>query len=371
MARPIQSFVRPGFADAAPYNATHHDFAWQHRELARMMSNECPIPPSPAVRRAVDDAMAVGHLYPYSGQDLRAAIARYCDVPAESVVLGNGSTEILDVLTRILTGPGDETVIPTPTYAFFETQTRMCQGNPVFVPLTDSWGLDVQSVLRAITPKTKIVFLCSPNNPTGNSWSVEQLERILQTGIPTIVDQAYLECGYGQSFAPLVSTYPNLVTTRTMSKGFGLAALRVGYAIADPWLVDVIERVRIPFSLSLMAIWGCLAALAEPEELERRRRHISGEASRLYRGLQAMPGVTAYPSEANFVLADISGTGCDVAAVVESMLRHDILIRGMSAHRLRGSHIRVTVGTEQQNDRFLAILPGVLGITTPAEVIGA
>lgn len=358
-----------------PYNATHHDFAWQRRELARMMSNECPIPPSPAVRRAVDDAMAVGHLYPYSGQDLRAAIARYCDVPIESVVLGNGSTEILDVLTRIFVGPGDETIIPTPTYAFFESQTKVCQGTPVFVPLTASWELDVDAVLAAVTPRTKIIFLCSPNNPTGNSWSVEQLERILRTGIPTIVDQAYLECGYAQSFAPLVAQYPNLVTTRTMSKGFGLAALRVGYAIADPFLVDVIERVRIPFSVSLMGIWGCLAALSEPEELERRRGYISREADRLYRGLQAMPGVKAYPSQGNFVLVDISGTGCDADAVVESVLRHDILIRAMTAHRLRGSHVRVTVGTEQQNDRFLEILPGVLGIAPstgqPAEVINA
>ncbi|GAA0444049.1 histidinol-phosphate transaminase [Acrocarpospora corrugata] len=361
MTRSIQSFVRPGFADAAPYNATHHDFAWRRRELARMMSNECPIPPSPAVLRAVADAMAVGHLYPYSGQDLRAAVAAHCGAPVESVVLGNGSTEILDVLTRVLTGPGDETIIPTPTYAFFETQSRLCGSTPVFVPLTEAWELDVDAVLRAITPRTKIIFLCSPNNPTGKGWTVEQVERLAATGIPVIIDQAYLECGYGQSFAHLVADHPNLVTTRTMSKGFGLAALRVGYAIADPWLADVVERVRIPFSVSLMAIWGCLAAFAEPDELERRRRHISGEADRLYKGLQAMDGVTAYPSEGNFVLADISGTGREVLPVVDAVLSQRILIRAMSAHRLRGSHLRVTVGTEEQNDRFLDILPAILG----------
>jgi histidinol-phosphate aminotransferase len=137
-----------------------------------------------------------------------------------------------------------------------------------------------------------------------------------------------------------------------------------------PALIDVIERVRIPFSISLMAIWGCLAAFNEPDELERRR-HINSEADRLYRTLQAMPAVTAYPSHGNFVLADISGTGCEVAKVVDSMLEHSILVRGMSAHRLRGSHIRVTVGTEEQNDRFLSILPGVLGIASPVEVVSA
>jgi histidinol-phosphate aminotransferase len=371
VSHPLESFVRKGFATATPYNATHHDFAWQHRELDRLMSNESPLPPSPAVVRAAMDAMAVSNLYPYSGEDLRAALAGFSGVPSASIVLGNGSTEILDVLTRILVGPDDEAIIPTPTYAFFETQTRLNQGTPVLVPLAESWALDVGAILRSITPRTKAIFLCSPNNPTGNSWNANELRAVLAAGIPTIVDQAYLECGYAESFAPLVKAHPNLVVTRTMSKGFGLAALRIGYAIADPWLADVILRVRIPFSISLMAIWAGLAAVNEPDELDRRRRYISGERERLYRELLEMPGVRPYPSDGNFILVDISAAGRTAAEVVEATREQGILIRAMNAHRLQGSHVRVTIGTTEQNERFLTVFARALGVDTVGQPTGA
>lgn len=367
MTNPLQSFVRRGFEDAVPYNATHHDFAWQHRELGRLMSNECPLPPSQAVLRAAMDAMAVSNLYPYSGEDLRAALARFVGVPPESVVLGNGSTEVLDVLVRLLVGPDDEAIIPTPTYAFFESQTRLNQGRPVFVPLTPSWGLDTDAIRRSITSRTKIIFLCSPNNPTGNSWTGDEVRAVLEAGVPTIIDQAYLECGFSESFAPLVESHPNLVVTRTMSKGFGLAALRIGYAIGDPWLIDVVQRVRIPFSLSLVAIWAGLAAVNEPDVLEDHRAFISNERARLLAGLQRMPGVIAYPSDGNFILVDISGTGRTASEAVEATRREGILIRAMTAHRLQGSHVRVTVGTREQNDRFLAVFPIVLGLDPAAQ----
>jgi histidinol-phosphate aminotransferase len=239
------------------------------------------------------------------------------------------------------------------------------------VPLAESWALDVPAILRSITPRTKAIFLCSPNNPTGNSWNGDELRAVLAAGIPTIVDQAYLECGYAESFASLVESHPNLVVTRTMSKGFGLAALRIGYAIADPWLVDVILRVRIPFSLSLMAIWAGVAAVNEPDELERHRQYISGERERLYRELLEMPGVRPFPSDGNFILVDISATGRTAAEVVEATHQQGILIRAMSAHRLQGSHVRVTIGTTEQNDRFLIVFAQALGLDAVGHTSGA
>ena len=362
MSRPLAAFVRPGLTTATPYNASHHDFAWQHRELDRLMSNEFPLPPSPAVMQAAMEAMAVGNLYPYSGEDLRTALADFAGVQPESVMLGNGSTEIIDVVTRTLVGPGDEAIIATPTYAFFETQTRLNGGSPVFVPLTETWELDVPAIVASVTAKTKAIFLCSPNNPTGNGWTAAELRAVLAAGVPTVVDQAYIECGHAESFAPLVATNPNLIVARTMSKGFGLPTLRVGYAIADPWLIDVLHRVRIPFSLSLVSIWAGLAAVREPEVLEHNRRYLTDERRRLFAALQAMPGVRAFPSEGNFILVDISATGRLAPDVVAQTLGDRILIRAMTAHRLSGSHVRVTIGTTEQNDRFARVFRRVLGL---------
>jgi histidinol-phosphate aminotransferase len=220
--------------------------------------------------------------------------------------------------------------------------------------------LDVDAMLAAVTDRTTVIFLCSPNNPTGKGWSTAQLTRLLDTGIPVVVDQAYLECGHAESFAPLVGGHPNLVIARTMSKGFGLAALRVGYLIGDPEIIDIVQRVRIPFSISLMGIWGCLQALDEPEELERRREFISSEANRLYEAMQEMEGAEAYPSDGHFALADISASGRSVPDVVDALLAEDILIRAMGAHGLKGSHVRVTVGTVEQNDRYLRLLQDLL-----------
>ena len=192
----LDRFVRPLFFDAAPYDATHHDFAWQQEHLARMMSNECPLGPSGVVLDAMMRACELGQLYPHSGQDLRQALARFNDVPTERIVLGAGSTEVLDVLVRLLVEPADNTVIATPTYAYFASQTRINGGSPRTVPLRDGFALDVDGLLGAVDERTKCIMLCSPNNPTGKGWDRSDLVQLLDTGVPVMVDQAYLECGF-------------------------------------------------------------------------------------------------------------------------------------------------------------------------------
>jgi histidinol-phosphate aminotransferase len=356
MNHTVERYVRPMFLDAAPYDATHHDFAWQHLDLARLMSNECPIPPSASVLAAIRRAAEVGNLYPYSGQDLRRALAEFNGVATEAVVLGNGSTEVLDVLVRLLVEPGDNTIVSIPTYAYFTSQTRINAGEVRSVELLPGFQLDVEGILAQIDERTKCIMLCSPNNPTGKGWRREDVVRLLETRTPVMIDQAYLECGYAESFATLSAEYTNLVTARTMSKGFGLGGLRVGYLIGDPDLIDLVARVRIPFSLPVLSTWGCLAALEEPGYLETRRSFISGEVDRLYAAMNEIPGIVAYPSDGNFVLANISDTGCEVSSLVEALLEERILVRGMAAHALAGPHIRVTAGTVEQNDRFLKLL---------------
>jgi histidinol-phosphate aminotransferase len=195
-------------------------------------------------------------------------------------------------------------------------------------------------LLAAVTPRTKVVFLCSPNNPTGNGWSSGELEAVRAAGVPTVVDQAYLECGHAESFAPLVARHPNLVVTRTFSKAFGLA--------------DAALRLRIPFSLGLPALWAVAAALEDPADIEARREFISSERDRVFNALTKLEGVEPYPSEGNFILmnvADASGRTND--EIIRLAHAERILLRAMGSHRLKGTHVRVIIGRTEQNDRFL------------------
>jgi histidinol-phosphate aminotransferase len=358
----LEQFARPELWDANAYDARHHDYAWQHRELARLMSNENPLPPDEAVIQAALGALREANLYPNSGWELREALAEFAGVESASLILGNGSTEILDVITRTFITPGDQAVIPVPTYAFFETQVRLNGGLPVLVPALPDLSFDIPAILAAVGPKTKLIFLCSPNNPIGRSWTEDEVEAVLASGIPTVIDQAYLECGYGPSFAPLIARHSNLIVTRTMSKAFGLAALRVGYGLADPEVIKLLLRVRIPFSVSLLAIHAGLAAVRDPSILETRRRYISDERERLFAALLPLPGVVPWPSETNFITIDITGTGRSSTDFVDDARAEGLLLRRMAAHRLEGQYVRVTIGTHEENDRFLdAFVRGVPG----------
>src|SRR4029079_12065341 len=288
-------------------------------------------------------------------------------VEKHSVLLGNGSTEILDVVTRTFITPGDEAVIPVPTYAFFETQVRLNGGTAVLVPATAELDFDVPAVLAAIGPRTKLVFLCSPNNPIGRSWTTAEVEAVLAAGIPTVIDQAYLECGNGQSFADRVATHPNLIVTRTLSKAFGLAAIRVGYGIADPDVIDLLLRVRIPFSISHVAIRAGLAAVNDPRIVEVRRRFISSERERLFAALVALPGVVPWPSETNFITIDVTATGRTSTEYVDDARAEGLLLRRMAAHRLEGQYVRVTIGTVAENDRFFDVFSRGVAASAPTK----
>jgi histidinol-phosphate aminotransferase len=355
-------YARPGLSKASPYDATHHDFAWQHRELHRMMSNECPLPPPASVVDAVMDALRDGNLYPNTAWELRDALAERNGVPAQSVMLGNGSTEVIDVVIRALVEEGDEAVIQVPTYAYFETQVRLQGGTAVLVPLREDHAFDPDAMLAAINDRTKLLMLCSPNNPTGNSISRADLERLLASGLPVVVDQAYVECGYAEAFATLVERHPNLMVAHTMSKAYGLAALRVGYLIADPRFVDLLLRVRIPFSIGLLSARGCLAAVRDPDMLEERRRYISTERDRVLAALRRMPKLIPFDSQGNFILIDVSRSGRTSREIADFARREGlVLLRAVSAHGLGEGHIRVTIGRQEQNDLFLELMARAIG----------
>jgi histidinol-phosphate aminotransferase len=256
-------------------------------------------------------------------------------------VLGAGSSEIIDLLVRTFVAPGEEVVIAVPTFSMYEARTRT-RGRRARA------GADarrpgarrVGAASRAVTERTKLVFLCSPNNPTGNVDGRGGPGRVLRLGIPVVVDEAYVEFGDGRTRVALIAENPNLIVLRTFSKAFGLAGLRVGYALAPP-----VSRLLSP-------------GQAPVERLHRRPRRPSRRPSRC--STTALPNVTAMASEGNFVLVDLGVRSLSSEQVVARMLTQGVLIRSLATHHANKNLIRITVGTPEQNERCVSVLTRVL-----------
>ena len=357
----MDEFVVPWLQDVEPYSDKHLEFAWQHPEITRMMSNENMLPPSEAVIEAVIDAARRGHLYPDRGGRLRQKLADMAGpaagLSADNVMLGNGSTEVLDVIIRTFVGPGDEAVIPVPTFSMYEARVRANGGRTVMVPMSAGYEWPVDALLAAIGPRTKLIFICTPNNPTGNEISDIDLLRVLQAGIPTIVDEAYHQLeAVPRTRAALISQFPNLIINRTFSKAYGLAGLRIGFAFAGRDIINFMLRMKIPWNVGLLPLAAALAALEDREALiERQAANLDGRRQ-LCDAIGGIDGLRAYPSEGNFVLIDASSLRRGSNLIVDDLIASGVFIRPMAPHHMPDGFVRVTVGTAAQNDQFLALL---------------
>ncbi len=343
------------------------------RELARLMSNESPFAPSPRVVEAVVRTLSRGHRYPDAAmaRELRARLCDLASVDEEGCVLGAGSSEIIDLLVRTFVSPGEEVVIAVPTFSMYESRTRVAGGIPVIVPMRDDLELDVPALLGAVTERTKLVFLCSPNNPTGRRVPDAALQRILRMGIPVAVDEAYVEfADDDRSVAGWIRQCPNLVVLRTFSKFYGLAGMRVGYALAAPAVARLIGRVKLPWNVSTIALAAALAALDDVEEYARQRRQVSSERKWLRSELSRLPGVEVFESDGNFLLLDIHEAGVSADALVQSMLREGVFIRSLGSHHLKRHWVRVSIGTSEENRRCVAGLRAAMlrGHARPAQI---
>lgn len=350
--KPPEEYIAPWVKEAEPYSDKHLEYAWQHKEVLRMMSNENPLPPSERVLRAMREASSRSNLYPHSGYELRKRVAEPWGLGPENVILGNGSTEIIDIILRTFLTPGDEVIISVPTFAMYERRTRVNGGKPALVAMTEDYQLDVERILSAISALTKLIFICSPNNPTGNRIPDGDVKTVLATGVPTAIDEAYYELEVdGRSMAPLIKEYPNAIVTRTLSKAYGLAGLRVGYAFANPSLITYLSRVKMPWNVSLIALEAGLAAIEDEADLARKKEIIIAGRDYLRSELNKIEGLHAFSSEGNFVLIDATDTGYSSEEIVQGILEQGIFVRPMSPHGLRRGFVRVTVGTPEQNTR--------------------
>ncbi len=318
--------------------------------IIKLGSNENPLGPSSKAVQALVDTALCANIYPSADAiELREALSKYTGFPVSNLVAsGPGMDGLLDGLCRLIIEKGDEVIVPTPTFAYYELPARACGGKPVFVRRNRDFSLYPEKVLEAESPRTKIIFLCSPNNPSGNLLPENDLRKILEnTRALVFVDEAYVEFA-DRNLAGLVREYDNLVVGRTFSKVFGLAGLRLGYGIMPEWLVKEYIRVATPFSVSLPALKAGIAALSDAEHL-RKSIEIAREGREYLKG--KIP-FKVYPSQSNFVLVDVAPL--KAKAVTESLMRKGIIVRPCDSFREAGdTFIRVTVGTPEQNEKVV------------------
>jgi 1L-myo-inositol 1-phosphate cytidylyltransferase len=351
----IELFAPSWVRAAKPYNEDHFALADQ-TGVARLMSNESPFAPSPRVVAAIMSAATRGNLYPSSGGELRGKLAQRDGFEQENCILGAGSTELIDLVIRTFVAPGEEVLLSVPTFSMYEARTRVVGGIPVLVPMSDEHAHDLSGLIRAVSERTKVIFLCTPNNPTGNPVQEAELRRILRLGLPTVIDEAYVEFGSARSLSHLIKDFPNAIVLRTFSKAFGLAGLRVGYALAHAAVIRLLARVKVPWNMPAITIAAAIAALDDAAEFEARMAELRETRDALILGISRIPGLVAIPSEGNFVLIDVSGTRLSAEELVDALLTDGILIRSLAVHHAAKSYVRVTVGTRRDNQRCIAAL---------------
>jgi histidinol-phosphate aminotransferase len=300
------------------------------------------------------------HFYPEGGApELVAKLADKLGIDPSMIALGNGSNELIELVARGFAGPDDEIVMSEDAFVVYKLVARALRARAVTVPSREGHH-DLDAIAAAVGPCTRIVFLANPNNPTGTIFRRREWEHFiakLPESVVVVVDQAYCEYVDDESYPALLDelgTRPALLLLRTFSKIYGLAGLRIGYALGDPAVIDVLARLRQPFNVNSLAQVAALAALDDDEHVERSRVVNTTIRRALADGLDAL-GLTFLPSQANFVLVEVG----DGAAVTDAMLRRGVIVRPMEAYGMP-SRIRITCGTAEQNDRALAALAAAL-----------
>ena len=364
-------WVSPEIARIAPYEpgkpleelARELGTAWPTEGAIKLASNENPLGPSPLGLAAAHAALASAQLYPDGGAFyLRQRLAQKLDQPIEKILCGSGSNELLDLLIQTFVAPDEEVLAPEVSFACYRLSAEAHRRAFRTAPNGPHFKYDLSSLARAVSPRTKLVFLANPNNPTGVYAGRAEFEAFLDqlpAHVILAVDEAYFEYARAADY-PSTLDYlgrrERLCTLRTFSKIYGLAGLRAGYLVGPTEMVQHLNRVRLPFNISAVAQAAARAALDDVAHVERAQTLNAAELERVTAGLLAL-GLGVTPSQANFVLVDF---GARVGKTVfDALLRQGVIVRPMAGYGLP-HHLRITIGTAAENARLLATLAEVL-----------
>lgn len=331
------------------------------KNVVKLASNENPLGPPLSALDAGRAAMSSLHLYPdASGYRLKASLSAKLEVEPEQLTLGNGSNDVLDLLARVFLDSDSSAVYSQHAFVVYPIAVQAAGARAIVTP-AQSWGHDLEAMAEAIEKDTRLVFIANPNNPTGTWLSEAALRRFLgrvPENVIVVLDEAYAEYVEEPDYpdgVELMADYPNLVVTRTFSKAYGLAGLRVGYAISHPDVADLLNRVRAPFNVNTMALAAAEAALNDTEYLQRSLDINRRGMVQLHDGLTAL-GLEVIPSVGNFIAVAMPGSA---APYYQALLARGVIARPVGVYDMP-NHLRITIGLEQENARCLEALSQVI-----------
>ncbi len=331
-------------------------------QIVKLDGNENPYGPSPKAIAALAACRGY-HVYPDPLQrGLREALSGYIGLPTECIVAGAGSDELIDLVTRMFVAPDEAILNFPPTFGMYAFSAEVQGARVINLPRRPDFSLKLDGLQRE-AQKARLIFVVSPNNPTGTGMSRDELDAMLETGRPVVVDEAYAEFA-GESFAPLVPAYPNLMVLRTLSKWAGLAGLRIGYLLGAPELIEVGMKVKQPYSMSVAAEVAALASLEDRDYLMEGVRAVLAERERLAASLRALECIDVTPSRANFLLCRLDGL--DAKDVHARLAQQGIMVRYFDTPLLR-NYLRISVGTPEHSDRLLEALRDIIVRARPGD----
>ena len=349
------------YVPGKPIEETARELGMREADILKMASNESPIGASPRAIAAIRGALDGLHYYPDgSGFELKRKLAPRLGVTPENLVLGNGSNDVLELVARAFLRPGDSAVYPQHGFLVYPLVVQALGATRIEVPARQ-YGADIEAMASAVRADTRLVFIANPNNPTGTFTPWADVERLVQRVGPrvlVVIDEAYEEYLPEKLRSPTtgwIARHPNVVVTRTLSKAYGLAGLRVGYAVADPGIADVMNRVRQPFNVNHLAMVAACAALDDAEFIARAREVNAAGLAQLAEGFRKL-GLDFIPSHGNFVTVRVG----DAARIYRDLLQAGVIVRPIAGYGMP-EHLRVTVGLPEHNARFLAELTRALG----------
>jgi histidinol-phosphate aminotransferase len=348
--------VRPEMDRMAEYVPGESQEAFSARtgipieQLIKLNSNESPYGPAREVMQALGSHNSYNNYPDTESSALRQALAEYVGVSSHHIVVSHGSNELINLLWHIFLSVGDNIICCPPTFSLYTFITTFCGAYVVEVPRTTDYEVDVDAVIQALTPETKLIVLCSPNNPTGNPVSEQDMLALLDTGRIVMVDEAYVEFADDpKGFAHLVPRYRNLVVMRTFSKWAGLAGLRIGYGIFPEWIVSYMRRAQCPFEVNLAGHIAAIETLKHLDYTLDKVHLIVQERKRLFKLLSSYPYLEPIPSQGNFILTRVDEDEVKMQQIRKAVESYGIMLRYFNHPYLR-NYVRLTVGMPEHTD---------------------